>query len=421
MIPMTPSSRSGPLAALLPAAALLLLLAPCSLSETWTDKRGRKMEAELLSVKESKAVFKLASGKEVTVAVDLFSEEDQKRIKDWEPAESDEEGAGRGEEKDPDDAGAARLNFDAPWPKKVSFNGDAEINTVEEDKEKGRFIYESANYRFICDVRLSQSVVKGFAVMFEATQLYCRELPLAISGGIKEDGKYPILLFENKEDYIKAGGPPSSAGVFIGGKGVVMVPLTSLGVRPVGSGYMLDRDKASGTLIHELTHQLTPEVYFAEGALGWFSEGIAEYVTATPYRAGNFKVGSNFDDIRAYATGYGKDDTRGRALGESIQVPALRDFFLMSYREFAGPNANFNYGMGLMLTTYFLHLDGDGDAARIKAFLRALRAGKSGEDALEVLRDGRSYEELEEAIAKAWKRKGVEIEFAEAGSGGSAD
>ena len=298
----------------------------------------------------------------------------------------------------------------------MQFGEDPQIQTVAEDKENKRFVYESANYRFVCDVRLSQSVVKGFAVMFEATYLYCRALPLAISGGARKDGKYQILLFETKEGYVKAGGPPSSAGVFMSGKNIVMVPLTSLGVRPMGSGYILDRDKANGTLVHELTHQLTPEPYFEDGALGWFSEGIAEYTTATPYRAGLFKVKSNFDDIVAYATGYGKDDTQGRALGGKIKAPALKDFFSMSYREFAGMEGNFNYGFGLMLTTYFLHLDGEGDGARLKNFLMALREGKAGEEALEVLLDGRSYKEMEEAISKAWKKKRVEIEFASSNS-----
>lgn len=414
MIPMKRLFRASRSVCLLVIA--WAALTPAAWSRTWTDKRGRKMEAELVSVADTRAVFLLANGKKVTLAVDLLSEADQEILRDWKPADdadADEDSDEGGK------AGDAGANFDAPWPKKVSFDGDPAINTVEEDKEKGRFVYESANYRFVCDVRLSQSVVKGFSVMFEATYLYCRELPLGISGGIKIDGKYQILLFEKKEDYVKAGGPPSSAGVFIGGKGVVMVPLTSLGVRPVGSGYMLDRDKASGTLIHEITHQLTPNPYFAPGALGWFSEGIAEYLTATPYRAGSFKVGSNFDDIRAYAVGYGKDDTRGRALGESITLPALEDFFLMGYEDFAGPNANFNYGVGLLLTTYFIHLDGEGDAARLKAFLGALRDGKTGKDALEVLRDGRSYAELEKEIAKGWKRKGIDIEFAATGSSGN--
>jgi hypothetical protein len=289
---------------------------------------------------------------------------------------------------------------------------------VEENEADSRFVYESSNYRFICDVRLSRQVVKGFAVMFEATHDYCRALPLALSGGIRKDGKYNILLFETKDSYIEAGGPPESAGVFISGRNEVMVPLVSLGVRQVGSGYMLDRDKSNGTLIHEITHQLTPHQYYEEGAMGWFSEGIAEYTTATPYRSGKFKVKSNFDEIVAYATAFGGDDTEGRGLGTEIKAPSLKEFFLMDYDDFTGGEANFNYGFGLLLTTYFLHLDGEGDAVRKKSFLKALRAGKKGQNALDTLLDVRSFEEMENQISKAWKRKGIEIKFGTEASAG---
>jgi len=396
------------------AAATLVLTAPVW-ARTWTDKQGRTIEATLVDSNDSEVTLQLdANSKIVKLPLSRLSAEDLKFLgKD--PANVPDVKPAPGRKELPPKPGPAPagdgINFDAPWPQSVRFDADPQIQTVTEDKEAKRFVYESANYRFVCNVRLSQSVVKGFAVMFESTYNYCRALPLAISGGEKTEGKYLILLFETKEEYVKAGGPPTSAGVYMPAKNTVMVPLTSLGVRPVGSGYMLDRDKTNGTLIHELTHQLTPGPYYSRGAMGWFSEGIAEYTTATPYRSGVFKVKSNFDDIVAYATGYGKDDTRGRALGEKIQAPALKDFMLMSYGNFTGPNANFNYGFGLILTTYFLHLDGDGDAARAKKFLQGLREGKTGEDAIAALLDGRSYKEMEEAITKGWKRKRVEIEF----------
>ena len=396
----------------LPLLAALCLLSAPAWARTWTDTQGRTLEAELVSATVTEVTLKLDSNqKVVTLPLVRLSAADLDYLKTTgdKPAQKETPKSGS---KDDDSE-----NFDAPWPDKIQFTEDPKIETMTEDKEAKRFIYESANYRFVCDVRLAQSVVKGFAVMFESTYLYCRALPLGVSGGKKTDGKYQILLFETKESYVKAGGPPTSAGVFMPGRGVVMVPLTSLGVRPMGSGYILDRDKANGTLVHELTHQLSPSAYFEKGAMGWFSEGIAEYTTATPYRAGIFKVKSNFDDIVAYATGYGKDDTHGRALGEKIKAPSLESFFKMSYGQFTGQRANFNYGFGLILTTYFLHLDGEGDAARMKEFLKSLRDGKSGDAALKVLLDGRSYAEMEEAISKAWKKKRVDIEFGAASPG----
>ncbi len=157
---------------------------------------------------------------------------------------------------------------------------------------------------------------------------------IGLDGGNKTDGKLQITLFENFDDYVKAGGPPKSDGVFIGGKAIVMVPLTSLGVRPVGSGYMLDREKSSKTLPHELTHQLTPNAYFAPGAMGWFTEGIAEYIAVTPYRSGAYSVRNNHSDIIAYATGYGTKNSGGRALGKDIQLPDLKTFMLQDYGNF---------------------------------------------------------------------------------------
>lgn len=420
---MNPILRKLPLL----AAAAVIASVPVW-ARTWTDKDGKKIEASLVDSTDKDVTIQMEdSGKIVTLPLTRLCKEDLEFLGKSVPEETapvkpvvpapkkempPQPPAGKDTSKEP-------VNFDAPWPQSVRFDEDPQIQTVSEDKEKNRFVYESAHYRFVCNVRLSITVVKGFAVMFESTYQYCRALPLAITGGQLTDGKFQILLFETKEEYIEAGGPPTSAGVFMGGRGIVMVPLTSLGVRKVGSGYMVDHSKENGTLIHELTHQLTPEPYYSKGCLGWFTEGLAEYTNATPYRAGLFKVKSNFDDIVAYATAYGKEDTHGRALGDKIKAPALQDFFMMSYSQFAGSRANFNYGFGLLLTTYFLHLDGNGDAARTKKFLQALRDGKKGQAAVDVLLDGRSYKQMEEDISKAWKKKRVDIEFS-APSGRSA-
>ncbi len=358
----------------------------------------------MVRVEDQSVVLKLKDGREVPYPLAKLSAADQAHVTQSQIKPSSAKPVASAEAKIPQ-------NFDAPWPELIRFTEDPAIATIEEDAEKKRFIYESAHYRYVCDVRLAKSVVKGFAVMFEATHLYCRTLPLALHGGILKDGKHQILLFEQKDDYIQAGGPPGSAGVFMGGKGVVMVPLGSLGVKPLGSGYMLDRDKSSKTLPHELTHQLTPRAYFEKGAMGWFSEGIAEYVAVTPYRAGTFTVRGNQKDIFDYVTGYGSKEMGGRALGTEIQLPALKTFMLQSYADFL-EQSQINYGCGLLITTYFLHMDGAGDGKRIKAFLKALHDGKEGEAALSFLLDGRTFEQLQEDLIKAWGRKGVDFTFA---------
>lgn len=377
-------------------------------ARTWTDVQNRTVEADLVRVDGENVILKMKDGREIPFPLAKLSQPDRDFISTL-PAEKPENMPEPGAGADNEPVGRP-LNFDAPWPDRVTFNDDPEIKVVTESASEKQFIYESANYRYVCDARLSITVVKGFAVMFEATNLFCATVPLALNGGSPAKGKHQILLFENREDYIKAGGPPSSAGVFIGGRNVVMVPLESLGVRPVGSGYMLDRDKSNKTLPHELTHQLTPRYYYEEGARGWFSEGIAEYIAVTPYRAGSFGVRNNLRDIIQYATGYGEDGRGGRALGTKIRLPKLKAFMLQSYDKFTG-NPQINYGSGLLITTYFLHMDGNKDGARLKAFLKALRDGKEGEDALSVLLDGRTFDEMEKEITKGWSSKGVDFTF----------
>lgn len=385
---------------------LCLLLGICHAAEvrTWTDTQSRKTEAAMVRIEGESVVLKLADGREIPFPLGKLSEPDRKYVEENRALTP----AAKVETESP--AISEKLNFNDPWPESIRFSEDPEVNTIAEDPEKKHFIYESANYRYICDVRLAKSVVKGFAVMFEATHLFCRTMPLAINGGIKKDGKHQILLFEKFDDYVKAGGPPSSAGVFMSGRGVVMVPLGSLGVKPVGSGYMLDRDKSSKTLPHELTHQLTPEAYFETGSMGWLTEGLAEYVAVTPYRSGSYNVRGNQKAIFDYATGYGSKDNGGRALGTKIQLPPLKDFMLQSYASFL-EEPQLSYGCGLLITTYFLHMDGAGDGKRIKTFLKALHEGKDGEDSLSLLLDGRTFEQLQDDLTKAWSRKGVDFTF----------
>ena len=86
------------------------------------------------------------------------------------------------------------LNFSQPWPDNVKFDEDPQVEIVSEDKEANRYVYESASFRFVCDVRLSKTVVKGFAVMFESTYRYCRALPLAITGA--SGAPYAVRLLE---------------------------------------------------------------------------------------------------------------------------------------------------------------------------------------------------------------------------------
>ncbi len=83
----------------------------------------------------------------------------------------------------------------------------------------------------------------------------------------------------------------------------------------------------------------------------------------------------------------------------------------LPYREFAGGNANFNYAVATLIMYYFIHMDGQGDAANLKAYKRALLDGKDEAEATEILLAGRTMEELADEIQSAWRRYGVRINY----------
>lgn len=366
---------------------------------SWTNLEGRKILASLVEVAGDKAVLQMG-GKNFEVPLASLSPDDRNYIAEWKKGDMPDLAA---------DAGV-KPNWDGPWPGTVSVSVDQPIEVVREDADAGEYVYASPHYEFICDVKLNTSLVKRFSLLFEATNQVCRELPLGMVKPFRKE-RHKIHLFETREAYIAKGGPPDSAGVYIsrGGEGDILVPLTSLGVKKVGSNYSVDYSKENTTLSHEITHQLTDVEYFAEGARGWFSEGVAEYVAHSGYRSGKFSV-DDLGKLKDWVTAYGDDGLRGRALGTEIAAPNLEEFFLQSYDSFLS-NANLNYGLAALVVYYYFHMDGERDAANIKAFLKALKEDRKPPEVFEPLLAGRSWDEMEAAITQGWRSRGVKINF----------
>lgn len=65
------------------AVSLLVLNTAVAEPRTFTNKEGKALTAELISVVDEKAVLKLANLKKYKVPIDSLSEDDQKFIKEW--------------------------------------------------------------------------------------------------------------------------------------------------------------------------------------------------------------------------------------------------------------------------------------------------------------------------------------------------
>lgn len=362
-------------------------------ARTWTNAFGRTFEAEFVRMDGPNVILAFPNGRIVSTPLAELSAGDQAALR----------GGGQG------GAPAVALNFGRSWPQEIRVEGGVGCKVISEDAKARVFVYESPAYRFTCDARVTDDALRNFSVMFEATRKYAQELPLSLGCGRERQGKLDILLFGAMDRYLQAGGMPGSAGCCRGD--VVLVPMKSLGLREGGTGFSLDTKQHNKVLVHELVHQLTPNAYMQPGVLGWFSEGLAEYVSITPYNWGYFRPDIHGNVVKAYVTATGEGGHGGRALGTNITAPRLKDFFLMPYAQFSGNGANFNYGMGLLLTHYFFHMEGGGKVYRITQFLKGLHAGQRGEASLSQLLDGGTYEKLEGEIAAAWARMGVQIRF----------
>lgn len=376
---------------------LILLIGTHVEARVWRDAYQREFEAELVSRSGNELVMAMPGGRRFTMKIEALCAADRKIAL----SSSSREGGGV----------SRYSNIGAVWPSEVRYDSASVVRVAREDREEGRFVYETPHYRFRCNARLSEEVLRHFSVMFETTYRYCARLPLSMKKSGSSEGRFEVLLFETMGQYIQAGGSPGSAGCFVPGRNFVMTPLSSLGVVPYSGGYRLDRSQLNTVLVHEIVHQLTPASYFRNGPRGWFSEGLAEYVASSPYRWGYFQVDAQGNSVKAFATGHGLNGKGGRALGSVIQVPSIQAFLNQPYRTFTGASANKNYGFSLLLVHYFFHMDGQKKGRRISAYLRALNSGEDVTAAQKHLLGKRSFEMLEQDIATAWRAKGVEIRF----------
>lgn len=371
-------------------------------TRVWTWEDGRKFEGEYISSEEEK-VCVLVDGRERRITVSMLSPADRQYVQQ------------RREKEQAPGSAHENNNFSDRWPASSVMEDKLKAKMI--DEQDGHYIYETTHFRFQSPEKLSLSTVSEMGRIFEGAYSANMLIPLnapcrRYEGNL--DDKLVAHLFATKEAYAEAVGPnhAESAGLFNGE--AVMVPFQSLGFVKKGSMYA----KAPGaridshTLIHELTHQMT--MYGANYRLPiWFAEGIAEYMGVTPYKNGKLSFTGTKKAVSSYVIG--GPGTRSRQLGTHVVSPPLREFLGQSVQEFQsamGDTIQFNYGMSLVMFYYFAHIDGKGDAARLKRWMRAVQTGECKPDDYTRLLDGRTWSELEKDVKKGVKSKlGLTITF----------
>ena len=377
---------------------------------TWTSADGRTVTATLVSINGDSVRITLENGAPADVPVTSLSPGDQDYLKSWVKSRmASSSSASNAFDKDLPPYEGPRAEKE--WPRTMSLDDKAEASATLEDDEKREFRYETEHYEFWCDSKLGTNLVREFSRIFEATyQLNCI-LPLDFKPRPERlRTKFLARIFTEKSDYLDEGGIPGSAGVYMSGKKALMLPLSSLGVKMVGSRVSIDyASQDYRTLIHEITHQMM--THWLGRLPTWYIEGSAEYVELADYSRGKFSFIRHDDNLKERLSRYG---------AEFPMVP-LKKLLEIQGAEWSealsSDEVNVNYPSALALTYYFYHLDGEGDGAVMMAFLRAVenleRPNRETVDNLvrEHLLRGREIPQLEDDFTKALRKLGIRITF----------
>lgn len=324
-------------------------------TRVWTDSMGRTDRMTLVEVEDSTVEFRTLAGSTLKVPIQQLSEADRHFISQLVVS-----GAGSPARRE--------------WPESVEIQmRDLEIELIDKDDNKPLgYVYRTAHFEFHSEADLGIAVMKDVGRVFEATRELLVRAPWKIDP--KPPGKYfRAELYQTRESYVAAGGPPNSGGAFLRGKEKFMVPFESLGLKPVGNRYGMSQNYSVTTLVHELTHQMMREWLYVLPQ--WFVEGSAEYASIIPYSAGKFRCSGTKVALKEYVR-------KWKEKGYSPKVENIGSLLRMTNAEWnltaaRGFRVQFElYYESLLLTYYFMHLDGKGDGRRFYAWLDAVRGSK---------------------------------------------
>jgi hypothetical protein len=330
----------------------------------WTDSAGRKVEAEYSGMQGDSVLLKLASGQTVPFPLARLSSEDQAYAK----AQASNSSTAPEIAPKPD---TARIPLEKrTWPQNVIVPARAvEIAAISESVADRKYVYQSEAFEFSSQAKLAGSLMKEVARTFEATKFLIESLPWGVQCKPPEGRpRFIAALYETRNDYIAAGGPEMSGGVYSSGDKIFKIPFPSLGMEKRGQTYFKDDNYSNGTLIHEITHQLMDDYL---GFLPkWVIEGTAEYTEMLPYKSGTFRADGHKSGIK-------QDIEEWQQRGFLLDLGSLENMMTMNRDQWdaeceTSEKMAAMYHRSQLLVYYFSHLDGDKKGTRFIKFMEAV-------------------------------------------------
>ncbi len=410
----------------------------------WKDVQGRVIQAAFVSATADSVTLKMEDGKEHQLSLARLCPEDQAFVKSLAPSAAPAPATAQGAAPAVTAPSLDRVPVEKrTWPENVVVpTKSIDIEVIEENPAARKCLYRSEGFEFTSQAKLAGGVMKEVARTFEATKTLVASLPWGVVCRPPEGfERYKAELYETRKDYIAAGGPENSGGVYMSGDKIFRVPFPSIGLKLLGKTYAKDDNYDGGTLIHEITHQVM-DAYLTFLPV-WVIEGTAEYTEMLPYNAGKFRADAHQKGLKDHIQEMQKR-------GYAIEIGNLEEHLTMNRAKWSGITDISNLKMGelyfrsVLAVYFFCHLDGDKKGTRFIKFMDAvygeteamrtffkdprvkhLEGGRfsyptdfpppdmKSETApfkhLDLLIDGRSYSQIAKEMTEAYKSIGVKI------------
>lgn len=420
-----------------------------SFARTWTDVKGRKIDAEYVSQTKDSVVLKLKNGKEVTVPFKNLSREDLSHLIELEIEESKKNKPKESPEKEKKDSGGgaepemaielpeADPGWDKPVPKTAVLPKPLEPQT---EKKGDQNHYFSANFRVVADSRLKSKAVETILEACELTWIYCEALPFGLKSRYQPvNGNYEVHTIAKDEDWVKAGHQERTRMSYDPGSGKINICLENFGLSSGGSGSEDRMRSLAGQMILHFTGASLPQIY-DRNLTDWFKEGLANLNNCAVYEKSTF----DYAEVIEEATDLLLKKSRSGAkplFKKEIEMPHLSDLIITNTNGVADEEARRRFlGHSLIVMTYLVHMDDDGKATGLRQGLRYLadfqknmpkkitaatqeeldrkvaelkkKQQEVGDDTTRKIFRERPWNEVEADITKAWAEHGLKLVFA---------
>jgi hypothetical protein len=423
--------------------ALLVLLSGPAKARTWTDVKGRKIEAEYVSQSKTSVVLRLKNGREVAIPFKTLSPDDLSHLLDLAMKETKANGSSKKKETDPIPAGkedqkpAADPAWDRPVLKKVTLSEPLKV--TEEKKDEG-MTYSSKNFRIVADGRITDKAVTAVLESAELAKQYCESLPFGLGPKFQPvDGKFEIHTCGKEDDWLKAGGQPGRPCFLDQESGKIKLCFEALRLNSSGRGGSDALEGLASQMILNVTRSMIPEIY-ARNLKDWFNEGFPNLMTCAVYEKGALDFTEIISETKDFLSGKSRSGQKAIFPKKEIEMMTMDDLLGLTMAGPADEEERREFlGQCILLVAYLMFLDDDGKATGLRQGLRFAsdfqkslpksisytsqedlekkraelreRIRKMGDDALKkVIRD-RPLEEVEKDMAARWQVHGLKLNF----------